>query len=84
MIGPNLSMHVKGTYACAHARIHLKFCMVATTYVDTLSLKFEQDPFRGCREIDVLLAQDLLHYSVTSYSLLFKCVHENVFTISRP
>ena len=29
--------------------------MVVMVYVDTLSLKFEKDPFSGCGEINVLL-----------------------------
>ena len=32
--------------------------MVATAYVDCLSLKFEKDPLSSCVEIDILLALD--------------------------
>ena len=45
---------VWGSYVRARERIDLKICMVAAKYIDTLSLKFEKDPFSSCREINVL------------------------------
>ena len=42
----------------ACSQFDLEICMVATAYVDTLSLKFEKDLLNNCGEIDVLLALD--------------------------
>ena len=52
-------MHARlfGSYVHAYAQFDL-VCMVATAYVDTLSLKFKKDQLNSCGEIDVLLALD--------------------------
>ena len=46
--------HVNRSYARTNARIELKFSLIEFTYVDILSLKFENDPFIGFGEINVL------------------------------
>ena len=53
-------MHARllGSYVRACSQFDLEICMVATAYVDTLSLKFEKDLLNNCGEIDVLLALD--------------------------
>ena len=46
--------------------------MVNKRYVDILSLKFEKDPFRGCGEIDVLLAKVTYPYVLHVFSSISK------------
>ena len=53
-------MHARlfGSYVHACAQFDLEIWMVATAYVDTLSLRFKKDPLNSSGEIDVLLALD--------------------------
>ena len=64
--------HVYCSYTWAHARIDLKIHMVNDIYVEILSFKYEKNPFRGCGEIDVLLAKATYPYVLHVFSSISK------------
>ena len=44
-------MHIFGSCMRVRARIIMNVNMMVDTYIDSLSFKFYDDPFIGCREI---------------------------------
>ena len=57
----SVRMRVLGDYVCVRARIILKIKMLVDMYTDSLSFKFYEDPFFGCREIAEINMS--MHYS---------------------
>ena len=46
-----ITVHVSAPYVRVRARIIMKINMLVDWYTDSLSFKFYEDPFTGCREI---------------------------------
>ena len=47
---------LRASYVRVRARIIMKINMVVDMYTDSLSFKFYEDPFTGCREIKKTIA----------------------------
>ena len=59
----SLRMSIFGAYVRVRARIIMKINMVVNMHTDSLSFKFYEDPFFGCREIaEINMSMDYSHF----------------------
>ena len=54
---------LRASYVRVRARIIMKINMVVNMHTDSLSFKFYEDPFFGCREIaEINMSMDYSHF----------------------
>ena len=56
-----ITVHVFASYVRVRARIIMRINTLVDMYTDSLSFKFYENPFIGCREIDKTMPS--MHYS---------------------
>ena len=55
--------HLRASYVRVRERIIMKINMVVNMHTDSLSFKFYEDPFFGCREIaEINMSMDYSHF----------------------